>query len=158
MLSIDYCAAVNIEADDSIKTILERVRALNARRVVIDGITDLESAILEKERVRPMLSSLLVQLRRMDVTAIFIKEVPKLSGADIDFSDTPIPITAENMLFIRHLERRGRLVRVASVLKMRESDYDPYVRQFEITDDGIRVLGPLHIDGVGDGTLEDGRA
>ncbi len=90
MLSIDYCAAVNIEADDSIKTILERVRALNARRVVIDGITDLESAILEKERVRPMLSSLLVQLRRMDVTAIFIKEVPKLSGADIDFSDTPI--------------------------------------------------------------------
>jgi circadian clock protein KaiC len=102
-----------------------------------------EESILEKERVRGMLTSLIVRLRDWGVTTLFIKEVPKLAGPDVDFSDTPISITAENMLFFRQVELRGRLHRVASVLKMRESGYDPYVRELEISSAGLRVLGPL---------------
>jgi circadian clock protein KaiC len=98
---------------------------------------------LEKERVRGLLTALIVQLRDRGVTTLFIKEVPKLAGPEIDFSDTPIAVTAENMLFFRQVELRGRLHRVASVLKMRESDYDPHVREFEISAQGVRVLGPL---------------
>jgi circadian clock protein KaiC len=47
------------------------------------------------------------------------------------------------MLFFRQVELCGRLHRVASVLKMRESGYDPHVREFEINSEGLRVLGPL---------------
>jgi circadian clock protein KaiC len=142
-MHVRYRAATNSEGDDLIAEILQHTREHGIKRLVVDGIGEVEESILEKERVRGMLTSLIVQLRDWGVTTLFIKEVPKLAGPDVDFSDTPISITAENMLFFRQVELRGRLHRVASVLKMRESGYDPYVREFEISAQGLRVLGPL---------------
>jgi circadian clock protein KaiC len=142
-LCLDYCAPLNIEGDDLIDDILRRVRTLGAKRVVIDGLADLDASFVERDRVRPALISLVVELRRIGVTSIFIKEVPKLAGTDLDFSDTPLSVTAENLLFFRHIELRGRLIRIASVLKMRESGFDSHVREFEISENGIRVLEPL---------------
>lgn len=142
-MHLRYRASTNLEGDDLIAEILQQTRELGIKRLVVDGIGEVEECILEKERVRGMLTSLIVRLRDWGVTTLFIKEVPKLAGPDVDFSDTPISITAENMLFFRQVELRGRLRRVASVLKMRESGYDPYVRELEISSAGLRVLGPL---------------
>jgi circadian clock protein KaiC len=142
-LHIRYRPATNSEGDELIAEVLQLTRDLSIKRLVLDGVGDLESSILEEERVRGLFMSLIVQLRDQGVTTVFIKEVPKLAGPDVDFSDTPVSVTAENMLFFRQVELRGRLHRIASVLKMRESAYDPYVREFEITGEGIRVLGPL---------------
>lgn len=142
-LHIRYRPATNSEGDELMAEILQLTRDLNVKRLVLDGVGDLESSILEAERVRGLFISLIVQLRDQGVTTVFIKEVTKLAGPDVDFSDTPVSVTAENMLFFRQVELRGRLHRIASVLKMRESAYDPYVREFEITGGGISVLGPL---------------
>jgi circadian clock protein KaiC len=142
-MHVRYRASTNLEGDDLIAEILQQTRQLGIKRLVVDGIGEVEESILEKERVRGVLTSLIVQLRDLGVTTLFIKEVPKLAGPDVDFSDTPISITAENMLFFRQVELRGRLHRVLSVLKMRESGYDPHVREFEIGSEGLRVLGPL---------------
>ena len=95
------------------------------------------------ERAREFLMALIVQLREAGATTIFVKEVSKVTGPELDFSDTPISVTAENLLLLRHIELRGRLHRVLSILKMRDSSYDSHFRQFEIDERGIRVLGPL---------------
>lgn len=142
-LWIEYRPSTNSEGDDLVAEILDRVRHHGIRRLVVDGIGEVEESVIEKPRVRSLLSSLIVQLRDLGVTTLFIKEVGKIAGPELDFSDTPISVTAENVLFFRHIELRGRLHRIASVLKMRESGYDPYVREFEITAQGVRVLGPM---------------
>jgi circadian clock protein KaiC len=142
-MHVRYRASTNLEGDDLVAEVLQQTRELGIKRLVVDGIGEVEESILEKDRVRGMLTSLIVQLRDWGVTTLFIKEVPKLASPDLDFSDTPISITAENMLFFRQVELCGRLHRVASVLKMRESGYDPHVREFEISSEGLRVLGPL---------------
>lgn len=139
-LSIEYRSAVNAEADDLVEHMLHRVRETGARRVVLDGVGDLDHSVLERERLRPVLTALLVQLRRLGVTAIFAKEMSKIAGPDLDFGDTPISVTAENLIFLRHIEWQGRLLRILSILKMRESGFDPCVRQFEITDRGIKLM------------------
>jgi circadian clock protein KaiC len=149
-LHVQYRSTVNVEGDDLVSEILERVEATGARRVVIDGVSDIEHSILERERVRTLLTALIIQLRNRDVTAVFVKEVAKIAGPDVDFSDTPISVTAENVLFLRHIELRGRLRRILSILKMRESGYDPHVREFEIAESGIRVLAPIR---YGEGLL-----
>ena len=41
------------------------------------------------------------------------------------------------------MELRGRIHRVMSILKMRDSKYDADLREFEISDEGIRVLAPM---------------
>jgi circadian clock protein KaiC len=153
-LKVEYRAPINIEADDLIAEILDAVRARKVKRLVIDGIGELEESIVERSRLRGMLTSLIIQLRDLGVTTIFIKEVPKIASPELDFSDTPLSVMAENVIFCGHVELRGRLHRIASVLKMRESGYDPSVREFDITDDGIRILGPLEsVEGLLSGVV-----
>ena len=67
----------------------------------------------------------------------------KIAGTELDFSSTPIAILGENLLLLRFVELRGRIHRILSVLKMRDSKYQSDLREFEITDQGIRVLAPL---------------
>lgn len=142
-LDIVYQPVTTQESDDLIERILRRVREQGIRRLVVDGIGELEESIVDRSRVRSLLSALIIQLRDLGTTSLFIKEVPKIAGPDLDFSDTPISVTAENLLFFRHIELRGKLHRILSILKMRESSYDPYVREFAVTSRGITVLDPL---------------
>jgi circadian clock protein KaiC len=142
-LHVEYRTTVNTEGDDLVNEILDRVQETGAKRLVVDGISDIEHGILDHERVRTLLSALIIELRNRGVTAVFVKEVAKIAGPDLDFSDSPISVTAENVIFLRHVELRGRLRRILSILKMRESGYDPHVREFAIESNGIRVLDPL---------------
>jgi circadian clock protein KaiC len=143
-LHLEYRSSVHVEADELISEILGAVEKRGLKRVVIDGLADVQDTVLDPARVKPLLTALIVRLRDAGVTSVFVKEVSTIAGPVLDFSDTPISITAENMLFLRHVELRGRMHRILSVLKMRESGYDPYVREFEITPRGIRVLDPVH--------------
>jgi circadian clock protein KaiC len=143
LLHLEHRSSLNVEVDDLCLHLLDRVKETGARRVVVDGVGDLDHAVLERERLGPVLTALLVQLRRNGVTAVFAKEISKITGPDLDFGDTPIAVTAENLLFLRHVEWQGRLLRVLSVLKMRESGFDPFVRQFEITNEGVKLMDPV---------------
>jgi circadian clock protein KaiC len=153
-LQLKYRAPISIEADDLVLSILDDVKSQRVQRLVVDGIGEIEQGTLEQERIRGLLSALMIQLRELGVTTIFIKEVPKITGPELDFSDTPISVTAENMVFLRHIELDGRLRRILSVLKMRESGYDPHVHEFEISPRGLRVLGPIPgVEGLLTGTV-----
>jgi circadian clock protein KaiC len=148
MLEIVYRSTVNAEGDDLVSEILEKVQANDIRRLAVDGVGDIEHNIVDHDRVRTLLTAMIIALRNLDVTAVFVKEVAKIAGPDLDFSDTPISVTAENVLFLRHVEVRGQLRRILSILKMRESGYDPHVREFVISENGIRVLQPLRGEGL----------
>ena len=131
------------EADVLVDRILREVKRQGIKRLVIDGLTDLELSISEPERRRTFLGAFSTHLRVMGVTSLFTKEVPKIAGTELDFSDTPIAVLGENLMLLRYVELRGRIHRVMSILKMRDSKYDGDLREFEINDAGIRVLAPI---------------
>jgi circadian clock protein KaiC len=45
----------------------------------------------------------------------------------------------DNIVFLRYVELRSQLYRMLSILKMRESDYEPALREFSISSRGIDV-------------------
>jgi circadian clock protein KaiC len=143
LLSFLYLPAVEAEADTAVHRILEQVNQLGVKRLVIDGLTDLEVSIADPLRRRAFLAALALRLRLAGVTSLFTREVPKIAGTELDFSDAPVAILGENLLLMRYVELRGRIHRILSVLKMRDSKYDSDVREFEISDAGMRVLSPL---------------
>lgn len=132
-----------LEADVLVDHVLRELARLGARRLVIDGLTELELSIADPTRRRTFLAAFSVHLRRAGVTSLFTKEVSKIAGTELDFSDTPIAILGENLLLLRYVELRGHIHRVMSILKMRDSKYDGDLREFEISDAGIRVLSPM---------------
>ncbi|WP_434386208.1 RAD55 family ATPase [Melittangium boletus] len=131
------------EADAIAYRILDEVDRQGIQRLVLDGLTELELAVSDAERRRVFLAAFSAHLRQRRVTSLFTKEVSKISGSELDFSDSPIALLGENVILLRYVELRGRIHRILSILKMRDSRYDANLREFDISDTGIRVLEPL---------------
>jgi circadian clock protein KaiC len=142
-LQIFYHPPTEMEADSLVDRVLAEIARRGTRRLVIDGLGALERSVADVDRRELFLGALSVRLRLAGVTTVFTKEVPKIAGTDLDFSSTPIAILGENLLLLRFVELQGRVHRILSVLKMRNSKYQSDLREFEITDQGIRVLAPL---------------
>ena len=143
---------VELNADTLATVLLETLDRTNAKRLVVDSITELERAAMESgdpRRVENYLAALMEALHRRNVTALFIREIPS-SGLHPDFSSEPVAILAENMLVLRQEERQGRLHRTLLVQKMRFSAYDAtIVREFTIhAPEGIRVQEDVGNDPV----------
>ena len=138
-----YLPPSEAEADVLVDQVLSEIARMPARRVVIDGLGALELSIADADRRHSFVASLSARLRIAGVTTVFTKEVAKIAGTELDFSDTPIAILGENLLLLRYVELRGRIHRILSMLKMRDSRYENDLREFDITDEGIRVLAPL---------------
>jgi circadian clock protein KaiC len=78
----------------------------------------------------------------MGVTVLLVNEVENITG---NFAATEIGIShlADNIVFLRYLELRGRLERAVGVLKKRVSGFETTLREFEISPLGIHVGRPL---------------
>ncbi len=142
-LQLLYQPPTEMEADSLVERILAEIARLGARRLVIDGLGALELSVADVDRREAFFGALNMRLQLAGVTTVFTKEVAKIAGGELDFSSTPIAILGENLLLLRFVELRGRIHRILSVLKMRDSKYQSDLREFEITDQGIRVLAPL---------------
>ena len=146
-------AAVELDPDVVTFRLFETVDRVGARRLVIDGLSELENAITDKgdpRRVRSFTAALLEALRIRSVTSVFIKETGALGdigGIRVDLANDASAVLAENMLLLRQIVYRGALRRVLGVLKMRFSAYDASLREFTITSpEGIVPLSPLEGD------------
>jgi circadian clock protein KaiC len=137
---------VELDPDQVATRLINAIDRIGARRVVIDSIAELERAIAEssgRERSSNYLAALLSILRERGVTLLAIKETPKTTTSELDFSADTLSILAENVVFLQNIAYRGILHNVLSVLKMRFSAHDYVLREFKISSpDGLRVLSP----------------
>ncbi len=138
-----YIPPVEQEADLVIDRVLQEVRRRGVKRLVLDGLSTFEQSIAEPDRRSLFLAALAETLRRMGVTTLYTREVSKVAGTELDFSDAPVSTLGENLILLRYVELRGRIHRILSVLKMRDSAYDNDLREFQIADSGVKVLSTL---------------
>ncbi len=119
--------------------LLDAVEELGARRLCLDGIHGFENAVDDPSRVREVMSALTDDLERRGVTTVYTVETPDLFGPRIQIPvDGVSPIT-HNVILFRHVEMDAELHRLISILKVRDSDYDPGLREFRVTSEGIVV-------------------
>lgn len=129
--------------DNMLDALAERLLAVvaqnNVQRVFIDGMRGFVAANMYPGRMSHFFAALTNELRARDVTAIWSSELPDLFGPHVT---VPVEGTAElvdNIIFVRYVELRSQLYRLISLLKLRESAYDPVIREFHITSQGINV-------------------
>lgn len=146
-------APVELDPDVVAFRILAAVDRVGARRLVIDGLSELEGAVADQgdpRRVRSYIAALLESLRRRYLTTLFIKETSALGevgGIRVDVANDATAVLAENMLLLRQVIYQGAMRRVVGVLKMRFSAFDASLREFTISPpDGIVTLSPLNGD------------
>jgi circadian clock protein KaiC len=108
------------------------------------GLEDPTSALLRVGRF----------LRTAGVSTILINEIHNVTG-EFRATEERTSNLADNIVFLRHVEYRGEMRKVIGTLKMRTSDFERSLREFEITPEGIRVGEPLgELRGILTGTPE----
>jgi len=135
--------AIDLVADEVAWQVLSNVDRFAPQRVVLDGIAELEQALGDARRRHGFMASLAAMLRDKGITSLFTKEIRQVVGPELDFSDTPLAVLAENIVLLRYIEYRGELVHIISILKMRESAYDHSIREYAVTTAGLKVMSKL---------------
>jgi circadian clock protein KaiC len=99
---------------------------------------------MHPERVPTFLTALTIALREAGVTTLLSEELPLFTSA-VDSKALSMSALVENIILLRFYELDAELHRLVSIIKLRESGFDPGIREFFITADGIvisdRIVG-----------------
>ena len=105
--------------------LLESVRRRGVRRLFIDGLGAFRTAASDPARMGHFLTALTNELRVLGVTTTYTMEVADIIGPTIRAPIDDLSSVAENLVLLRFIELRSHLYRLISVLKVRDSDFDP---------------------------------
>jgi circadian clock protein KaiC len=109
------------------------------QRVFIDGLQGLQTLTTYPERLNRFLTALSNELRVRQVTTIYTIEIRDLLSPTVVVPIEGLSALADNLILLRQVELRSQLYRLLSILKVRASDYDTAIREFQITNQGIEV-------------------
>jgi circadian clock protein KaiC len=123
--------------------ILEGVERRQARRLFIDGFNALEHSAAYPERVPQFFAALAERLRSRGVTTVYAAELHDIFSPRIAAPSEGLSPLLESLIVMRFSEMHARVRRVISVLKLRDSDFDSSLSEFEITHRGLRMKATL---------------
>ena len=114
-------------------------------RVIIDSLTAVEQGS-SPAAFRDWLIGITATLKARGIAAMIITTPADFMGARTVSGGT-LSTLCDAIFLLRYVEVSGQLHRAVIVLKTRGSAHDPSLREFEIRDEGMRILEP--IPGVG---------
>ena len=141
-VAVMYRSPNDVYVDEWVYELLDLVESTGARRVMIDGLGDLQYATPDPVRFREFVYSLTQRLSRIGVSPIMTSEIHDLFHVG-RLAEHGISHLSDNVILLQYLRRDTRIRRTAAVLKSRASAHDPEVREFDITSDGIVLGDPI---------------
>ncbi len=154
-LAIEELAPKEMTVDAFTHRLRRAVEDDGAELVMIDGITGFRQGLrgLEGDPTRDLVA-IGRYLRNHGVTALFANEVHDITGR-FKTTEEHSSNLADTVIFLRHVEFKGKMRKVIGVLKKRASDFQPELRELEITEDGLTVGNQLsQLRGIVTGTPE----
>jgi circadian clock protein KaiC len=119
--------------------LLRIVDEKNIKRVFIDSLGGMTRVAADKGRVLDLFTALMGELRGRGVTVVSTWEVLSLLGSNIDAPAPELSGIVDNLFVIRFAQGATELKRLLSILKIRDSAYDPSLLEIVIGNQGIDV-------------------
>jgi circadian clock protein KaiC len=126
--------------DELAQMLLKKVDERGVTRLVIDGLVGFKESADYPPRIGRFFSALRHELTARGVTTLLTEETRELVVREITIPAPGVSAVFDNIIFVRLVEENGRLNRLISIMKTRDSDHDHALRRFQITDAGI-VIG-----------------
>lgn len=120
------------------KTVIE----LGAKRILIDPITHFHYVTQEPSSLRGIYNSLVNGLRRAGLTSILTCETSSLFGGLVSVGER-MPFVVDNIISLKYVEIDGEVKRALVVVKTRGSSHARDIREFTVTDKGIKIDQPF---------------
>lgn len=126
-------------ADEHALLIKEIIEKNSISRIFFDGIEDLVTPIPDVIKRRDYVHSLIDHFSSMGITTLMTNEIPELFG-NVRLTLETLSGSVDAVVLLRQVEVEGHLRKALSVVKSRGSDHDKEIREYEITDRGIKVM------------------
>ncbi|NJE00378.1 ATPase domain-containing protein [Thermococcus sp. JdF3] len=133
-----YVLEGNLNTEDFLRYIYRVVKAIDAKRLVIDSIPSIAFRLHDESRIREVLLQLNTILLEMGVASILTTEAPDPGRGKISRHGIEEYI-ARGVVLLDFVEKEVELKRYLLIRKMRETKHSMKKYPFEITEEGIVV-------------------
>lgn len=118
------------------------VQEIGARRILIDSLSHFERLGRDPAHLRSIVYGFINSLKREGLTTMLTRESTALLG-ETEGGDDTFAFLVDSYVLLRYVEIESAVRKAILVLKMRGSDHDKGICQFEITSRGIEVQSPF---------------
>jgi circadian clock protein KaiC len=142
--------------DELAYRLVDSVKRTKARRVEIDGLNGFVDSASHPERMGRFFACLVNELQALEATTLFTMETRDVIGGTVRVPVSGVSALVQNLIFLRFVEYRSDLLRLVSIGKVRDSDHDPRLREFAISNHGLQVRGVFAgLEGVTSGIAHE---
>ena len=137
------CTSPSLMLESGDGSLLEDViREVQPRRLVIDSLSHLEMFV-KKEDMRMEAYRMVSYLKTRGISSILLWESPQISGMSFSVTDVGLSFLVDCIVALKLVEIESSMRKALVVLKMRGSDHDKRLREYDITSQGIVVSTPF---------------
>jgi circadian clock protein KaiC len=140
LLTLAYVSPVELSTDAFLNRARQQVKALGARRAVLDSLTSMALGVVSERRFKELVYAMTKHFRALGVTLNMNMEIAELLGS-AQISGYGVSFAADNVIQLKYVEQNGALDRGIFVLKARGIHHATEVRAMSLGADGITV-GP----------------
>ena len=143
-LKIIYIRPLDLSVDETLYELLDAVKQIGAKRVVLDSLVGFEMALAPEFRheFRESLYRMIGSLTRLGVTVLSTVEVQE-SFTSMGLSNFAISFLADAILRLRYVSIDGQLRKMLLVVKMRGSEHSIDMTEYKISKKGVVIGEPL---------------
>jgi circadian clock protein KaiC len=141
-LLILYLRPLDLSVDETMNEILDAVKKIGAKRLVIDSLAGFEMALSPgfREDFRESLYRMIFALTGIGVTILSTVEVDE-SFTEFPFSTYSISFLTDDIIRLRYVSIEGQLRKILVIIKMRGGSHSQDIREYEITSKGMVIAG-----------------
>jgi circadian clock protein KaiC len=142
-LEILYLRPLDLSVDETMQEILDAIKRVGAKRLVIDSLVGFEMALAPgfRDDFRESLYRMIGALTGAGITILSTVEVED-NFTSFQFSHYAISFLTDDIIRLRYVEIDGQLRKVMVVIKMRGGNHSKDIREYVITDQGVVVILP----------------
>lgn len=117
--------------------LLQKVDTYGIKRLLIDSLGGMTRVSTNPARLSDFFSTLTGELRARGVTVLLTSETQRLFGSEIKAPMPDMSSVVDNILVMRFVEDTAELKRIMTILKVRDSVYDPSLLEVVIDAKGL---------------------
>lgn len=137
------CTSPNLLLETEGENLLDEViRDIQPKRIVIDSLSHLEMFV-EQKSIRREAYRLVSFLKTKGMSSLLIWESGQLAGNAFNVTEIGLSFLVDCIVALRPVEIESSLRKALVILKMRGSDHDKQLREFEITPNGVKISAPF---------------
>jgi circadian clock protein KaiC len=142
-----YLRPLDLSVDETMQEILDAMRRVGAKRLVIDSLVGFEMALAPGFRAdfRESLYRMIGALTGAGITILSTVEVED-KFTELQFSHYAISFLTDDIIRFRFVEIDGQLRKVMVVVKMRGGNHSKDIREYVISDKGVVLIHPRRTD------------